>query len=92
MVHWFKSYQAEGGGVTTRALRKIPSVEFFESQSKNAIFASLHFSNSYLFENCAAYPYTAGHFELIEVPYHRYLPYSCGFAQCLGFSHSGVAL
>jgi len=26
-----------------KAIRKIPSVEFFESQSKNAIFASLHF-------------------------------------------------
>ncbi len=51
-----------------RALRKIPSVEFFTSQSKNAIFALLHGSNSYLFEPCATDPYTAGHFELIEVP------------------------
>ncbi len=32
-------------------------------------FASLHFSNSYQFETCTAYPYTAGHFELIEVPF-----------------------
>ncbi len=44
-------------------------MEFFVSQSKNAIFASLHVSNK--FETCAAYPYTAGHFELIEVPSSR---------------------
>ncbi|MGH8593343.1 MAG: hypothetical protein ACREV3_05655, partial [Gammaproteobacteria bacterium] len=36
-----------------RELRKIPSAEFFE--------ALLHFSFSYLFEKCAAYPYTTGH-------------------------------
>ncbi len=36
---------------------------FSNRKAKNAIFALLHFSKGYLFEKCAAYPYTAGHFE-----------------------------
>jgi hypothetical protein len=36
--------------------------------AKQKCDALLHGSNSYLFEPCAAYPYAAGHFELIEVP------------------------
>ncbi len=39
---------------------------FCESQSKNAILALLHVSNSYLFETLVAYPCAAGHFELVE--------------------------
>ncbi|MGH8500788.1 MAG: hypothetical protein ACRERV_18540, partial [Methylococcales bacterium] len=33
-----------------------------------------YFSNGYLFETYAATPYTAGHFELIEVPYSSPCP------------------
>ncbi|MGH8658444.1 MAG: hypothetical protein ACREV4_08215, partial [Gammaproteobacteria bacterium] len=48
---------------------------FSHRKAKNASFALLHFSNSHLFEKWAAYPYAAGHFELIEVPTNQRVRY-----------------